>query len=93
MGATTVWERWDSMLEDGSVNPGEMTSFNHYAFGAIADWLHRVLGGPRPAAPGLPSTAGRSRTPSTASTGPAPSTRRRTVERRPAGSAWTERSS
>ncbi|KAL4999939.1 bacterial alpha-L-rhamnosidase-domain-containing protein [Aspergillus recurvatus] len=33
MGATTMWERWDSMLPDGSVNPGEMTSFNHYAFG------------------------------------------------------------
>lgn len=45
MGATTIWERWDSMLEDGSINPGEMTSFNHYAFGAVADWLHRRLAG------------------------------------------------
>ncbi|NTW42286.1 MAG: family 78 glycoside hydrolase catalytic domain, partial [Cellulomonadaceae bacterium] len=36
MGATTVWERWDSMLPDGSINPGEMTSFNHYARGAVA---------------------------------------------------------
>jgi len=52
MGATTVWERWDSMLEDGSINPGEMTSFNHYALGAIADWLHRIVGGLAPAAPG-----------------------------------------
>ncbi|MBU4214596.1 MAG: glycoside hydrolase family 78 protein [Actinobacteria bacterium] len=52
MGATTVWERWDSMLPDGSVNPGEMTSFNHYALGAVADWLHRVLAGLAPAAPG-----------------------------------------
>ena len=52
MGATTVWERWDSMLPDGSVNPGEMTSFNHYAFGAVADWMHRVIGGLAPAAPG-----------------------------------------
>ncbi|MBO0982632.1 alpha-L-rhamnosidase [Rathayibacter sp. SD072] len=52
MGATTVWERWDSLLEDGSVNPGEMTSFNHYAFGAVADWLHRRLAGLAPAAPG-----------------------------------------
>lgn len=34
MGATTIWERWDSMLPDGSINPGEMTSFNHYALGA-----------------------------------------------------------
>src|SRR5665648_1144760 len=42
MGATTIWERWDSMLPDGSINPGEMTSFNHYALGAVADWLHRT---------------------------------------------------
>lgn len=45
MGATTIWERWDSMLEDGSINPGEMTSFNHYALGSVADWLHRVVAG------------------------------------------------
>ncbi|MFD3598744.1 family 78 glycoside hydrolase catalytic domain, partial [Streptomyces sp. NPDC058656] len=52
MGATTVWERWDSMLPDGSINPGEMTSFNHYALGAVADWLHRRVAGLAPAAPG-----------------------------------------
>jgi alpha-L-rhamnosidase len=52
MGATTIWERWDSMLPDGSVNPGEMTSFNHYALGAVADWLHRFVGGLAPAEPG-----------------------------------------
>jgi alpha-L-rhamnosidase len=52
MGATTIWERWDSMLPDGSINPGEMTSFNHYALGAVADWMHRVVGGIAPAAPG-----------------------------------------
>jgi alpha-L-rhamnosidase len=52
MGATTIWERWDSLLPDGSVNPGEMTSFNHYALGAIADWLHRIVGGLTPARPG-----------------------------------------
>jgi alpha-L-rhamnosidase len=40
MGATTIWERWDSMLPDGSINPGEMTSFNHYALGAVADWMN-----------------------------------------------------
>jgi len=51
-GATTVWERWDSLLPDGSVNPGEMTSFNHYALGAVADWLHRTVAGLAPAAPG-----------------------------------------
>lgn len=52
MGATTVWERWDSMLPDGSINPGEMTSFNHYALGAVADWLHRVVAGLDQAEPG-----------------------------------------
>jgi alpha-L-rhamnosidase len=52
MGATTVWERWDSMLPDGSINPGQMTSFNHYALGAVADWMHRVIGGVEPAEPG-----------------------------------------
>ncbi|MET1052485.1 MAG: alpha-L-rhamnosidase C-terminal domain-containing protein, partial [Mycetocola sp.] len=52
MGATTIWERWDSMLPDGSINPGEMTSFNHYALGAVADWMHRTIGGIAPAEPG-----------------------------------------
>jgi alpha-L-rhamnosidase len=52
MGATTVWERWDSKLPDGTVNPGEMTSFNHYALGSVADWMHRWVGGIAPAEPG-----------------------------------------
>ena len=52
MGATTIWERWNSMLPDGSINPGQMTSFNHYAFGAIADWIHRTVAGLAPAAAG-----------------------------------------
>jgi len=52
MGATTVWERWDSLRPDGTLNPGGMTSFNHYALGAVADWLHRVVAGLEPAAPG-----------------------------------------
>jgi alpha-L-rhamnosidase len=45
MGATTVWERWDSILPDGSINPGEMTSFNHYALGSVVDWMHETIGG------------------------------------------------
>ncbi|MEU1970866.1 family 78 glycoside hydrolase catalytic domain [Microbacterium sp. NPDC019599] len=52
MGATTVWERWDSLLPDGTVNPGEMTSFNHYALGAVVDWLYKAVAGIRPAEPG-----------------------------------------
>ncbi|WP_395244851.1 family 78 glycoside hydrolase catalytic domain [Agromyces sp. MMS24-K17] len=52
MGATTIWERWDSMLPDGTINPGEMTSFNHYALGAVVDWMHRTVGGLAPLEPG-----------------------------------------
>ena len=55
MEATTIWERWDSLRPDGSVNPSGMTSFNHYALGAVADWLHRRVAGLAPAAPALPS--------------------------------------
>lgn len=50
-GATTAWERWDSLREDGTVNPGSMTSFNHYALGAVADWMHRAIVGIAPADP------------------------------------------
>ncbi|KAH8882382.1 hypothetical protein GQ53DRAFT_885379 [Thozetella sp. PMI_491] len=45
MGATTVWERWNSMLPDGSINPGKMTSFNHYAFGAVAKFMYEQIAG------------------------------------------------
>ena len=51
-GATTVWERWDGIRPDGTRNPGEMNSFNHYALGAVADWLHRSVAGLAPAEPG-----------------------------------------
>ena len=47
-----MWERWDSLLPDGSVNPGEMTSFNHYAFGCVGEWMHTTIGGLAPAEPG-----------------------------------------
>ncbi|KAI0844606.1 glycoside hydrolase family 78 protein [Daldinia vernicosa] len=52
MGATTTWERWDSLLPDGSLNPGEMLSFNHYSFGSVANWIHQVISGLAPARPG-----------------------------------------
>ncbi|MEA9984031.1 family 78 glycoside hydrolase catalytic domain [Subtercola sp. RTI3] len=52
MGATTIWERWDSMLPDGTINPGEMTSFNHYALGAVADFMQRQIAGIAPGTPG-----------------------------------------
>jgi alpha-L-rhamnosidase len=56
MGATTIWERWDSMLPNGSINPGEMTSFNHYALGAVVSWLHETVGGLRPLQAGWQTT-------------------------------------
>ena len=40
MGATTIWEHWDSMREDGSMWSTSMNSFNHYAYGSVADWLY-----------------------------------------------------
>jgi len=52
MGATTIWERWDAILPDGSLHRTGMTSLNHYALGAVNDWVHRVIGGLAPAAPG-----------------------------------------
>jgi alpha-L-rhamnosidase len=52
MGATTIWERWDSLRPDGTVNDPFMTSFNHYALGAVAEWLHRVVAGLSPNEPG-----------------------------------------
>jgi alpha-L-rhamnosidase len=51
-GATTIWERWDALRPDGTINPGEMNSFNHYALGAVADWLHRAVAGLAPSSPG-----------------------------------------
>jgi alpha-L-rhamnosidase len=48
MGATTMWERWDGMKEDRSFATPEMNSFNHYAFGAVGDWLYSTVAGIRP---------------------------------------------
>ncbi|MER5598409.1 family 78 glycoside hydrolase catalytic domain [Streptomyces sp. NPDC002265] len=61
MGATTIWERWDSLRPDGTLNPGGMTSFNHYALGAVADWLHRTVAGLEHTRPGYRTLAFRPR--------------------------------
>jgi len=45
MGATTIWERWDGIKPDGMFQTPGMNSFNHYAYGAIGDWMYRVMGG------------------------------------------------
>jgi alpha-L-rhamnosidase len=53
-GATTIWERWDGLKPDGSFQDKGMNSFNHYAYGAIGEWMYRVMAGVEidPAAPG-----------------------------------------
>lgn len=48
MGATTVWERWNSVLPDGSISDTGMNSLNHYAYGAVVEWIYRFLGGLNP---------------------------------------------
>ncbi|MCS7254221.1 MAG: family 78 glycoside hydrolase catalytic domain [Armatimonadota bacterium] len=45
MGATTIWERWNSIQPDGSIHEPGMNSFNHYAFGSVGEWMFRVLAG------------------------------------------------
>ena len=44
-GATTMWEHWNSVKEDGSFWSTAMNSFNHYAYGAVADWIYGVCAG------------------------------------------------
>ena len=44
-GATTIWERWDGIKPDKSFEDPAMNSFNHYAYGAIGDWMYRVIAG------------------------------------------------
>jgi alpha-L-rhamnosidase len=45
MGATTIWERWDGEKTDSTFQDEGMNSFNHYAYGAIGDWMYRVSAG------------------------------------------------
>lgn len=45
MGATTIWEHWDGIKPDGSMWSPNMNSFNHYAYGAVGEWLYRVCTG------------------------------------------------
>ena len=57
-GGTTIWERWDGIRPDGSLQDAGMNSFNHYGLGSIGDWLYDEVGGLAPAAPGLQDAAG-----------------------------------
>ncbi len=52
MGATTIWERWDGQKTDSTFQDPGMNSFNHYAYGAIGDWMYRVSAGIETMGPG-----------------------------------------
>lgn len=53
LGATTVWERWNSVLEDGTISPTGMNSLNHYAYGSVMEFMYAYAAGIRPAEPGF----------------------------------------
>jgi alpha-L-rhamnosidase len=68
VGATTIWERWEAIKPDGTISGGEladaaegsegsMISFNHYAYGAVIDWVYRNVGGLRLTSPGYQTSA------------------------------------
>ncbi len=44
-GATTIWEHWDGIMENGDLWSSDMNSFNHYSYGAVADWIYGVAAG------------------------------------------------
>ncbi len=48
MGATTIWERWDAIQSDGTIYNPQMNSYNHYAYGAVCQWLLEGVAGFRP---------------------------------------------
>ena len=53
LGATTIWERWNSILEDGSISGTGMNSLNHYSYGTIVQFMYEYIGGIRPSKPGF----------------------------------------
>ena len=53
MGATTIWERWNSVLPDGSMSGTGMNSLNHYAYGSIAQWMYENIAGLTAVDPGF----------------------------------------
>lgn len=56
LGATTIWERWNSVLPDGRMNPEGMNSLNHYSYGSIEAWMYGDVAGIREAEPGFRKT-------------------------------------
>ncbi|WP_029320269.1 alpha-L-rhamnosidase [Butyrivibrio sp. AE3004] len=53
LGATTIWERWNSVMPDGSICGEGMNSLNHYSYGTIVQFMYEYIGGLRPAAEGF----------------------------------------
>lgn len=53
LGATTVWERWNSLLPNGSISSTGMNSLNHYAYGSVMEWMCRDVAGLAPMEPGF----------------------------------------
>ena len=53
LGATTIWERWNSILPDGSISGTGMNSLNHYSYGSVVEFLYRYSAGIQPTAPGF----------------------------------------
>ncbi|GAA4083100.1 glycoside hydrolase family 78 protein [Actinomadura miaoliensis] len=60
-GATTMWERWDSIKPDGSFQDAAMNSFNHYAYGAVGEWMYQNITGIAAGQPGYRHTVIRPR--------------------------------
>ena len=55
-GATSIWERWNGWTPEQGFYAPRMNSFNHYAFGAVGDWMYRYLAGLNPVEPGYRRT-------------------------------------
>ena len=55
LGATTVWERWNSVLDDGTISGTGMNSLNHYAYGSVVEYIYRNIAGIAPKQPGFVS--------------------------------------
>lgn len=53
LGATTIWERWNSVLPDGTISDTGMNSLNHYAYGSVMEFVYRYAAGIRPLVPGF----------------------------------------
>ena len=53
LGATTIWERWNSVLPGGKMNSDGMNSLNHYSYGSILGWMYRYIGGIKAVEPGF----------------------------------------